>query len=462
MTRPLRALAGGLLAGCLLLAGCQQQTAPAPPSEDAAAGMDLRPDTAGAGQEPGALVAARTLPSIDLRLKSVTSLAARMEYTSTSGISGDRTRVSGTVFVPNRPAPPGGWPVIVYGHPTTGIDADCAPSKSPTLLGAAPTVETLVAAGYVVTVPDYQGLGVDDGGHPYLEPATAGYNVIDAVRATRRLVPEVSDRWAAVGVSQGGQAVWAANELAGEYGAGLALLGTVSLSPPTDLTGLAVDAGAGTLTRQQQGALQLLLNALHRERPQFNLDDYRRGVVADEWEVLSSCDRADIAARIAALDRITPDDLRPANPEALAALEDYLRERSLPSRPTIAPMMVVFGGKDELLPESWTRRALAAACAMGDVIDIQFQPEKGHHDIDVSMAYPWLTGRFDGAPAPDTCTEFTAPAAAGAEYTAPAADAGESADVGEPAGTDTGSDSTEPEPTQQQSSVSDDTTGDGE
>ncbi|MCV7283145.1 lipase [Mycolicibacterium flavescens] len=408
MIRPVVASLCGLLTVCLLMTGCQSSE-PVRSAPDAAAGMDLRPDTSGAGAQPGALYAARTLPNIDRRLKSVSSLAARIEYTST-GLRGDLTRVSATVFVPSgRQAPPGGWPVIVYGHPTTGVDTDCAPSRSPNLSGASATVEALVAGGYVVAVPDYQGLGIDDGGHPYLEPTTAGHNVIDAVRAIRRLVPEVSDRWAGVGISQGGQAMWAANELAGPYGAGLALLGTVSLAPPTDLTGLAVQAGAGALTKQQQGALQLLLYSLHREHPHFNLDDYRRGVVADKWDVLSSCEAGAVAERVAAIDAITADDLRPAGPEAQAVLEAYLRERSLPRQPASAPMLVVFGGRDEVLPEAWTRGALTAACGMGDVIDIQFQPDRGHHDLDVSMAYPWLADRFAGVPATDTCATFITP-----------------------------------------------------
>lgn len=403
--RRLAALLCALLATALPVTACHQRPAPSPTNP--MSGIDLHPDTTGAGQEPGALVAAHSLPNIDRRLSSTTSVAALVEYTSTA-VGGGRTRVSGTVFAPASPAPPGGWPVVVYGHPTTGIDADCAPSRSPTLLGAASTVMALVNAGYVVTVPDYQGLGASDGDHPYLDPITAGRNVIDAVRATRRLVPGASDRWAAVGLSQGGQAVWAANELAAGYGGGLALLGTVSLSPPTDLTGLATGAASGTLTREQQGALQLLLESLHREHPDLDLDDYRRGPVTQDWALLSSCDPGKVGARVEALDRITADDLRPATPEAQAKLEQYLRERSLPQGPAAAPMLVVFGGKDQFMPEPWTRRALGAACAMGDVIDIQFQPDKGHSDIDVSMTYRWLQDRFAGLPAANGCDAVAA------------------------------------------------------
>lgn len=399
--RPLPACLAALAAVGALLAGCGSPERAAQPTGET--GVDLRPDTTGAGQDPGALVSARSLPTVDLRLRSMTSLAARMEYTSTSGIDGSRTRVSGTVFVPTGAPPPGGWPVIVYGHPTTGISAECAPSASPTLLGASSTVVALVNARYVVAVPDYQGLGVDDEHHPYLDPISAGHNIIDAMRATRRLVPDVSDRWVGVGLSQGGQAVWAANELTPDYGAGLALLGTVSLAPPTDLTGFALDAAAGTLTKQQQAALQLMLATLATEQPDFNLDDYRRGAVTENWDALSSCDGAGAARRIAALDKVTPDDLRPATPEAVARLEGLLRARSLPQRPAVAPMLVIYGGRDELLPGPWTDRALATACGMGDVIDIQFQPERTHNDLDISMTFGWVSERFAGLPAPNSC-----------------------------------------------------------
>jgi hypothetical protein len=88
-------------------------------------------------------------------------------------------------------------------------------------MGASNTVANLVNAGYVVTVSDYQGLGIDNTYHPCLDSTTVGFNLIDSVFATRRLVPTTSVEWIAFGVSQGGQAAWAANELAENAGQGL-------------------------------------------------------------------------------------------------------------------------------------------------------------------------------------------------------------------------------------------------
>lgn len=398
--------AGALAVVCLTMPACHSGSAPKAAGPLTAPGIDLKPDTRGAGQVPGALVSASTFPTLDLRLKSAVSLAARISYTSTSGITGAHTEVSGSVFVPAGTPPQGGWPVIILGHATSGMRPECGPSGSSTLLGLSTSVTALIKAGYLVGLPDYQGLGPGTAGHPYADATTAGYNVIDAARAAHRLVPESSDRWLAVGISQGGQAAWAANELTARYGTGTTLVGTVSVSPATDLTGLATGAAAGTLLKEQDAVLQLILASLATENPSFSLQDYRRGNVAEHWDVLSSCRAEDAEARAAAVDHITPDDLRPASPQAEATLQGLLTKRSLPKEPTSAPMLVLYGGQDTLLPPEWTNKALSAACQMGDVIDIKFQPAKGHSDIDLGVSFDWIKDRFAGLPVSNSCRSF--------------------------------------------------------
>jgi pimeloyl-ACP methyl ester carboxylesterase len=259
-------------------------------------------------------------------------------------------------------------------------------------------------------VPDYQGLGSDQNYHPYLEPITAGYNLIDAVRAARKLVPQTSDRWVAVGISQGAQAAWAANESAATYGAGLTLLGSVSLAPPANLTFFADLAPSGELTKDQKPAYQMLLAALKNEYPQFNLDDYRRGIVEQDWDLLLQCGARSAGARADALAETTADDLRSNSQAATDALRGYLQKMSLPQRVATAPLLVIYGGKDALIPVESTDRALAEACGMGDVIDIQRQPDKGHDDLDMSSALPWISDRFNRRPVTNSCAPPAPPA----------------------------------------------------
>jgi hypothetical protein len=97
------------------------------------------------GEDPGSLVSAESLVDLDPALRVRTSLAARITYISTS--DNDRhLKVTGTVFVPKGDPPAGGWKTVALGHPATGIQPECAPSLSPTLLGLLPTVIALINA----------------------------------------------------------------------------------------------------------------------------------------------------------------------------------------------------------------------------------------------------------------------------------------------------------------------------
>jgi pimeloyl-ACP methyl ester carboxylesterase len=363
-----------------------------------------------------AIIAVSDLIAIDPSVRSATALAKRITYASRSAEDA-LTHVTGSVFVPKGKPPEGGWQIVVFGHPVAGTSPDCAPSLSPTLLGASTTVQALVQAGYLVSVPDYQGLGnaaVENAAYnstyyPYLDSTTAGYNMIDSVRAVRKLIPEASNVWAALGTSEGGQAAWAANELMDNYGVGLKLVGSASLSPITDINGLADAAEAGDLTKDQELALQAFLAALKkRYGNEFNLDDYRRGVVKDKWDLLSACDGSASEPRAKVADQITPDDLRPASPQAAATLRGYLQKTSLPQGVTQAPMLVIYGGQDALVPPAWTNQALYRACRMGDVIQITMQPDRGHNQVDPSTALGWLQERFKNSPPHNDCQSFTA------------------------------------------------------
>lgn len=397
-----------LLATCLmgapLVAGCGQRAAPAPPSVNGTSsmwGVPINADFSGSGS--GALKSATTMSKVDRRLLKVTSLAARIEFESKSGIDGSTQRVSGTVFVPIGQPPRGGWPIVAMGHGTTGVQHDCGPSEWPNLLGSADPVATLVNAGFLVTLPDYQGLGMDQTYHPYLDSTTVGYNMIDSVRAARTLVPSASDRWLAFGSSQGGQAAWAANELASNYGAGLHLVGAASVSPAADVAGLADAAAAGTLTSEQSSALQWVLYSLKEEHPELNLDDYRRGIVEEKWDVLSACSGPLVAQRTAVSKDVTPDDLRPSTEDATNRLREYLTRMSLPKTQTAAPMLILYGELDKVVSPAWTDSAVRQACSLGDVVEAYVVPGRGHDDIDGAAALGWVKQRFAGVDAANSC-----------------------------------------------------------
>jgi hypothetical protein len=326
----------------------------------------------------------------------------RFVYESTSGVDNSPTAVSGVAAVPAGTPPGGGWPIVVYGHGTTGVQADCGPTLYPDLLGYQFAVQDFTALGYVTVLPDYQGLGTGGGTHPYLEPRTTGNNMIDAARAAHTALPDVSTRWAAVGLSQGGQAAWAANELAASYGQGLDLVGSVSLSPPTDLKPLIRSSNDGTLTRPQKELLPYLLYGAEQVDPSIDPTDYSGSVAEANNELLLTCSGGDTAGKERAVQAMAPDEFAADSTESEQKLIDVVDRYTLPQVRTEVPLFVAYGAKDDVVLPQWTADGIEKACALGDSVVAQEQPEQGH-DVSDEAAMQFLAARFAGQTVPSTC-----------------------------------------------------------
>lgn len=360
------------------------------------------PDADLTGTGPGSLLAAHTMPAIAYKKDARGLRGARVVYRSTSGDDQQATVVSGSVFVPSGDAPEGGWPVVSFGHGTIGIENPCAPSTSPDLYGHLKYVKVLVDLGYAVALADFQGLGTE-GVHPYTDSRTAGLNMIDAVRALRHTFPDVSDRWVAIGDSQGGGAAWAADEQAGSYAPELRMLGAFAASPGPDMSGLVQKAQDGTLTREQRAVFQAVVESLSRLHPDLEPDDFRRGGAARYWNQLNECTLDGAHRRLAALDQLGPRDFTPATPEAADRLRKLLAQWALPQRPLSAPLYVWYGGKDPFIDAAWTTAAIERACERGGEITIVYEPEGGHNPPSAVELVTWLADRFEGKPAVDDC-----------------------------------------------------------
>src|SRR3954470_21735516 len=161
-------------------------------------------------------------------------------YRST-GSDGKAIPVSGTVSIPKGKAPKGGWPVITYGHGTSGIADQCAPSRD--VAGSSvhkyhayayPLLNRWLKAGYAVVRTDYQGLGTE-GVHEYLNGREEGRSMLDAVRAARKVGKLAAQRVAVSGHSQGGHAALWAAALAPSYTRELKVRGTVAFAPASHL-----------------------------------------------------------------------------------------------------------------------------------------------------------------------------------------------------------------------------------
>ncbi|AOW93341.1 lipase [Rhodococcus sp. WMMA185] len=397
------------LAGTVALAACGTNAATISPSVGEQPAATSTISAAPTGDQRGAVTSEHPVQDIDAAITALGATATRVVYRSTSGVDGSGSEVVGTVFTPSGAAPEGGWPVVTVGHGTTGVTDECAPSSSPTLLGTTSVVVPLLQRGYVVTVSDYQGLGTS-GPHPYLEPNTAAYDLIDAVRAARNVVPEASTRWAALGISQGGQASWSAAEHADEYGDGLQFVGSANLSPAADLSEMVSNGTADQLSLSQKMFLPYLLEGLGVLHPDLNPDDYMRGALADNPDVTLSCLSAKLAEKWSIATQLTPADTGPRTEADAERMKGWLEDIALPKQGAAGPMLVVVGGRDDLVRPQWTSQAVSKACALGDVIEFESNPDEGHADRRaVPGAVQWIADRFAGVPAPDNCGQGPTP-----------------------------------------------------
>ncbi|HFX6473871.1 alpha/beta fold hydrolase [Acinetobacter baumannii] len=152
------------------------------------------------------------------------------------GQSGQEVQATSLVFTPNTPPPVGGWPIVVWAHGTTGVADVCAPSKAALADSTKDLISKLLAAGYVVVAPDYEGLGTP-GIHPFLNVKSEAFSITDAVVATRNYLSQrnllTSKKWVTVGHSQGGHAALGAAQYASR--AQLDYKGTVAIAPASNL-----------------------------------------------------------------------------------------------------------------------------------------------------------------------------------------------------------------------------------
>jgi pimeloyl-ACP methyl ester carboxylesterase len=288
-------------------------------------------------------------------------------------------------------------------------------------MGYGPMIESLLSDKYAVAVTDYEGLG-ETGSHPYLEPRTAAFNTIDAVRAMHNISPAMSSRWVAVGYSQGGQAAWAANELNSYYGNDLQLQGSLALAPAANLTGTADLVRTASLTDEQRALFPMALIGFGRYNPDLDADSFLHGGADYFREQLSRCKpndsqvppRSQYTAVVPVpwqevVDRLRDaNDVKPDSPAAVAKLRDALRRVALPQGPLDKPMLVIIGEQDPVVLPEWVQSAVARSCALGGQIEFLQVPDVDHRYLVPKVAQTtqrWISERFAGIPAPSNCPE---------------------------------------------------------
>ena len=327
--------------------------------------------------------------------------AYRVLYHSTSASGGDLAE-SGVVVVPGGTPPVGGFPIVSWAHGTTGVASGCAPSVSGT--STLPDLAALVRRGDIVAATDYRGLGAP-GQHPYLVGTSEAEDVLDAARAARSLVGRTaSDQVAVLGFSQGGQAALFAGELAPRYAPELSLAGVAAVAPVTSVLELA-PTGDSPPPSGQSAFTAMVLYAWAKHYRTFGLQRVlTRAGLADLPAVSSSC----VDAVASLYDAVAPERFFQPGWQAVPAVVAANRANVPGDSPTSAPILIVQGTRDEVVPAARTTRFVDAQLCRKqyDSVDYALEPGLGHAqalDDSDALIGRWLQARFAGSDSVNSC-----------------------------------------------------------
>jgi pimeloyl-ACP methyl ester carboxylesterase len=403
-------LALTLLEGMLLAACSGGHASPGRPSGGAAAPAAAPevppasfyqvPDPLPAGR-PGVLI--RSLP-IAGSPQVPGSRAWAILYHSHS-LDGHDLAVSGTVLAPPGAAPPGGRPVLAWGHGSSGLADRCAPSRFGFGAGGAfgpagnVLLGQLLERGLVVAATDYQGLGT-----PGLAEAAiglaAGHAVLDAARATQQLPGAgASGRVVLAGHSEGGHAALWAAELAAAYSSELQVAGAAALAPGADLPALVRLAGD-----RPAGLASAPMYLVVAWSDAYHLPPSALSVLLPAGRVAAARVRSSCIDELAAgppVAAVRPTDLLKVAPWPV------LLERNTPGHATTkVPLLLAQGTNDERVPAASNHSLAARLCRAGDRVQLRPYPNVNHMGIldaagDDLLA--WLGDRLTGRPARSTC-----------------------------------------------------------
>ncbi|MCC6280287.1 MAG: T9SS type A sorting domain-containing protein [Saprospiraceae bacterium] len=162
----------------------------------------------------------------------------RITYTTTN-VQNALDTVSGLLVVPNNPNKV--FPRLVYQHGTSGSKLDV---PSYTVSNGEGQVGLLFGGmGYVALLPDYLGLGVSDGFHPYVHAASEASVAVDMLRAETAFEAQnpvlTNDQLFITGYSQGGHAAMALHrKIELEHADEFTVTAAAPLSGPYSISGV--------------------------------------------------------------------------------------------------------------------------------------------------------------------------------------------------------------------------------
>ena len=352
-----------------------------------------------ASRQPGALLRSEPLKDV---VVPPGMHGWRILYSTTVDDNTPATAVA-IVFAPADP-PAGPRPVIAWEHATTGLLQKCMPSLLSAPSKGIPWRSRIVTAGWVVVATDYS-FAEKDGPHPYLIGEGEARATLDSVRAARQM-PELTldKRMVTWGYSQGGHAALWTGIVGPRYAPDLDILGVVAIAPPADIKKI----------------LSINVEADKRFGPYLALA-YSRFYPDITFEQALRPEALNASRQIANLcDFVPPEDqehiealVATFDGPALAtgsnkALQSRL-EQNTPDSPIKAPLVIVQGLSDIVVPSSSTDSYVEERCAAGQRLEYWTFAGRDHVTI-VQPGTPleelliqWTAERFANEPQASGC-----------------------------------------------------------
>jgi pimeloyl-ACP methyl ester carboxylesterase len=308
-----------------------------------------------------------------------------------------------------------GTKIVAYQTAYDALGSECDPSY--TLQGGNPSDSTAqeeelamaayLLAGFIVTVPDYEGTNLDWGAGQ-----ESGYGTLDAIRATESyLGASSSTKIGMVGYSGGAIATEWAAELAPSYAPALHIIGAAAGGVPVDF--------AHNLTYingddDWSGVIPAVLVSLGRAFG-VNVTQYLSSYGEELTSQVSSECIATFASAYPGLtiqQLLLPQYSNPFDVPALVTILNHLimgTSGGTPAEPLLLGVGDSDGTGDGIMIDGDVQALAHEYCQRGVPVTFAVYPGLPHSDAAVpfeAQALAFLEGQFNGAAAPNGCASI--------------------------------------------------------
>jgi hypothetical protein len=335
--------------------------------------------------KPGELIRSEPFDQYDLPFV----VTLRILYHSRSA-TGDDVAVSGVVLTPAGDPPAGGWPVIAWAHAFSGAARQCAPSLARNL-DYGPAFAMWIGLGYAVVATDYAGLG-SDFPSAVMDMQSNANDVLYAVKAAHAAVPQLGNRWIALGDSEGASAVIVLDEMQSDT-RDPGFLGSIALSGVADVS----DVYQRLAKEDSRGRVALLAYAVKTVSPRFELKEVLTPKGMSFYDqVRRSCGPPGNSS----------DELLKPGWESNQFVQQFFARNRVGEKRAAAPLLVIAGEVDGIFPLDLVSAAVGRMCKQGDRLQFDHYPKLDRMQVpgeSVTEQTSWIRERFAGKPAPGNC-----------------------------------------------------------